>query len=183
MSYLTEELIDFSNPNDVLAFFETPTTGNDFKLEKTQTQPKEIKEPREVKMSVFKSKEEVLSDLSTAVQLQAERLISTENILDTLNNELMMKLSKNPGGVSFQQLVNAIGVIADVQAKSSNSIKSLISQGNSEAEPTLNIIFNQVGTAKSSTSNDYSNALSLESMKELENLRLAAECVLSEGKI
>ncbi|TXG80562.1 MAG: hypothetical protein E6R13_07890 [Spirochaetes bacterium] len=172
------DLLDFSKPEELKSFFEDETIDSDdenFPVEpvrRTSTEKRALK--------AF-SKEDVINNLGVALNDQVTRLIDSEGIIQSINDELKHRLAESPGKVPFQTLLNAIKVISESQTDTITTLKSLMTPANNESDPIINNIL-ILGSGKEIDSSVNLGTFGAKDLKGLEEIRNAAECVISESK-
>ena len=177
---MEDRFIDFSDPDQIKNFFEDEILDDSEKeglIEPDMNKP--VARKREPPRAIM-SKEEIINSLGTSVSLQMNRMITNEGIIEMLGDELKERLTKSPGKIPVQTLLNAIKVISESQTDTMSSIKGLMTSPNNESDPIINnILINNYNQGSAKT---VDLGLLGGNFQELEELRLAAETVISESQ-
>lgn len=172
------DLIDFSKPEELKNFFEDETVDDEEENFPTEPVRRTSTETRILKSF---SKEDVINNLGIALNNQVTRLIDSEEIIQLLNSEVRHRLSESPGKVPFQTLLNAVKVISESQTDTITTLKSLMTPANNESDPIINNIL-ILGNGKETDSSVNLGTFGAKDLKGLEEIRNAAECVISESR-
>ncbi len=178
-----DTLVDFSSPEEIKNFF------GDELIDEVDTSSKEVipdmprnpYAPYKTERPKTFSRDDITRSLGIGISLNIENVVETEEVVNLLTKELKHRLLEKPGAMNSQTMISAIKVLRETNSQTLNTLKNLMTPNNNESDPVMTNILSQSGGCNERNQNPNLGTLgSGKNLPELEELRLAAEIVISK---
>lgn len=181
---MEQKLIDFSSHDEIKSFFENELIDEDLESEEGKACNSRKTSPyfQTDRPKTF-SRDDITKNLGIGISMNIENVVEAEEVVNLLSKELKHRIIEKPGAMNSQTIISAIKVLRETNSQTLNTLKNLMTPNNNESDPVMsNILSHSEGIVDRTSNQNLGTLGSGKNLPELEELRLAAEIVISEDK-